>query len=135
MGSVELEISPAPTLPELPEKLEIDCKTPGSVHLVLQTLLPLLFYSKKSAKGFTLEIKGGTMVSFSPSFISQQFVFFPLLARLGFSFEYQLIKPGLFMSQMGRIRLRVGPTPKVLNPIELVDKGTIKRVRLFISLK
>lgn len=135
MGSVELQISPAAHLADLPSSFEIDCETPASVHLVLQTLLPLLLYSQKPPDGFTLHIKGGTMVPFSPSFISQQFVFFPLLARLGFCFEYELVDAGLFMSRMGRIRLKVDQTPKVLKSVELVEKGLVEKVRVFVCLK
>jgi RNA 3'-terminal phosphate cyclase len=74
-------------------------------------------------------------VSFSPTFISQQFVFFPLLSRLGFDFEYNLLHPGLGMKKMGKVQLSVGDLPENLSSITLVDKGEITKIKLFISLK
>ena len=109
--------------------------TPGSVHLILQTLLPLLYFSPKTNGSFNLGIKGGTMVSFSPSFISQKFVLLPLLKKFGFEVEYSLLNPGLSMKIMGHAQLTFGDYGKCLKPVEMVNKGDIKKVRIYISLR
>ena len=135
MGSVELEISPNKNLPNLPEEFTVDCITPGSIHLVFQTLLPVIFFSKKSENGFSLTIKGGAMVSFSPTFISQKFLFLPLLSKMGYETEYLIQNPGLSTLKMAQVNLKIPQSQQKLNPLILIKKGTIKNIKIYISLR
>ena len=82
------------------QKLTADCKTVGSVHLILQILLPCLITSPNSVK---LTIKGGTHTSKAPVTASFKHVLLPLLKRMGIETEYKLNFFGFYPDLFGNI--------------------------------
>ena len=96
-----------------------DTKTPGSVSLVLQAVLPLLVLDGDFGSGArTLRLCGGTTVPFSPPMAFSLRVLLPALGRLGIAAEVRelvcsthsrarppaiLGRTGLILSQRGRI--------------------------------
>lgn len=106
------EVSIIPSLNAIAlQKMTVDCKSVGSVHLILQILLPLLISAPDSIK---LTIKGGTHVAYSPMSASAQFVLFPLLKRMGINLEYFLKYFGLFPDMIGLIEIISNPVRAVI---------------------
>ena len=54
-----------------------------------------------------LTIKGGTMVSNSPSLHPYRHVLFPALTKMGIAAEYELKRHGLFPDVMGEIQMKI----------------------------
>lgn len=113
-----------------PKKLEggtfvFDVGTAGSVSLVLQSLLPVLpFLDKKSA----IEIRGGTDVPMSPPIDYIRYVLLPLLRRLGYRIDVEVVRRGHYPRGGGIVRVIVEPTHG-LEPIDIVERGDIKIIR------
>ena len=83
-----------------------DIGTAGATSLVLQCLLLPLSQAKEPS---TLIIKGGTHVPFSPPFHYLQYVFVPMLAKLGIKVEIELRKWGWYPEGGGEIYIKVYP--------------------------
>lgn len=136
LKSTTLKIKHSPNRTKiLSEGMEIDCKTPGSVNLILQLLLPSILFYKKQNESFELIIKGGTFVSFSPTSFSQKNVFFKLLQKFGVHLNYQIIKNGCFPNLMGLIKVNIPHVETFLNPIQLTSKGNITKIKICLSSK
>jgi RNA 3'-terminal phosphate cyclase (ATP) len=114
----------------------------GSTSLVFQTLLlPLAFADGDSH----LTIRGGTHVAWSPPFHYLKHVYLPTLARMGIEATVGINQWGWYPIGGGEIRARVKgqgvrdseqgtgnkglpPTPHPLAPINLVERGELKRL-------
>jgi len=89
---------------------KIDIGTAGSVTLLIQTLLPILIFTERSV---TLEIKGGTEVSWSPTVQYYKNVTFPILKKLGANLEIEIIKHGYYPKGGGLVKVSSKPTKKL----------------------
>ncbi|MEM5792898.1 MAG: RNA 3'-terminal phosphate cyclase [Candidatus Aenigmatarchaeota archaeon] len=89
---------------------KIDIGTAGSVTLLIQTLLPILIFNEKPV---TLEIKGGTEVSWSPTVQYYKNVTFPLLKKLGASLDIEIVKHGYYPKGGGVVKVSSKPTNKL----------------------
>ncbi len=97
----------------------------GTVTLVLQTiLLPLALADGNSE----VILRGGTHVSFSPSFSYIEQVYLPMLSRMGVQAEVKLNAWGWYPQGGGEVELRVsgGSKPSGFN---LLERGDLHQVR------
>ncbi len=80
-----------------------DIKTAGSTSLLFQTLIyPLAF-----SEGGSLVLRGGTHVSFSPSYHYLRYVFLPVLKFFGLKAEIEIEKVGFYPKGGGIIKAKV----------------------------
>jgi RNA 3'-terminal phosphate cyclase (ATP) len=107
----------------------------GSTSLVFQTLLlPLAFADGDSH----LTIRGGTHVAWSPPFHYLKHVYLPTLARMGIEAMVEIKQWGWYPIGGGGIGARIKgqgtgdkglpPTSYLLPPINLVERGDLKRL-------
>ncbi|MGB5474802.1 MAG: RNA 3'-terminal phosphate cyclase, partial [Gammaproteobacteria bacterium] len=122
IGSQELYFSPAAVASG---NYHFDIGTAGATSLVLQTvLLPLAL----AAGGSQLYVTGGTHVPWSPCFHFLDWHWRTLLARLGVTFELEMIRAGFYPRGGGEVRA-VLPGGARLKGLELVERGRLLRVR------
>lgn len=97
----------------------------GTVTLVLQTiLLPLALADGNSE----VTLRGGTHISFSPSFSYIEQVYLPMLKKMGVQAEVKLNAWGWYPQGGGEVELRVsgGSKPSGFN---LLERGDLRQVR------
>ena len=104
IGSTELTFEPGPIIGG---RYEFDIGTAGSVTLVAQTLLPILF---KASKESELRIIGGTHVMKSPSYDYFERVFLPAIKSFGADAACRILKPGYYPKGGGIIEIDVKPS-------------------------
>jgi RNA 3'-terminal phosphate cyclase (ATP) len=122
IGSQELYFSPGVVVPG---SYHFDIGTAGSTSLVLQTvLLPLAMAAGESR----LHICGGTHVPWSPCFHYLDWHWRVLLARLGVSFELDLLMAGFYPQGGGEVHA-VLPGSARPRGIQLCERGRLLRVR------
>jgi RNA 3'-terminal phosphate cyclase (ATP) len=80
---------------------KFDVGTAGSVTLVLQTLMPILAFSPGTIQ---LEITGGTDVKWSPPIDYLRLVKLPILEKLGYRAELELVRRGHYPKGGGQVR-------------------------------
>jgi RNA 3'-terminal phosphate cyclase (ATP) len=122
IGSQELYFSPGAVAPG---SYQFDIGTAGASSLVLQTVLLPLALAPGSSR---LHIIGGTHVPWSPCFHYLDWHWRVLLARLGLTFELELIMAG-FYPQGGGVVDAVLPGGARLKGLQLCDRGPLLRVR------
>ena len=88
-------------------KYGFDIGTAGSVTLLSQALLPPALHSGKS---FSIFLKGGTDVKWSPPYDYFENVFLSHLRKMGSSLSSKLIKRGHYPKGGGEVELKVEPT-------------------------
>lgn len=97
----------------------------GAVTLVLQTiLLPLALAAGDSE----VILRGGTHVSFSPSFTYIEQVYLPMLSRIGLQAEVRLGAWGWYPQGGGEVELRVSGGSN-LSGFNLLERGDLRQVR------
>ena len=97
----------------------------GSVGLVLQTvLLPLALQQEKSH----LTLRGGTHVPWAPSVFYLNHVFLPVMTRMGLQVQIELVQWGFYPAGGGEIQVQIKGKGTVLHPIQLTDRGELRRV-------
>lgn len=113
-------------------KIVADCKTAGSVTLLLQTCLPLLYFSSDAV---AVELVGGTSVAFSPPYIFFEKVLLPVLnMHFKASILVKLVKEGFFPRGGGRVLLQTGGgSGKTMCPIDLVERGPLEKVDCYVK--
>jgi RNA 3'-terminal phosphate cyclase (ATP) len=109
----------------LPGDYQFEVKTAGSVTLILQAIfLPLCLAQGNS----TLTLIGGTHVPWSPPFHFFSQVLLPTLESMGISVNATIEKWGFYPRGGGNVKLKIKPVHE-LRPINLVERGSLKRVR------
>lgn len=121
-GSVELQFEPAEVRPG---EYFFDIGTAGSIPLLLQAILPPLFFASGTCR---LTLRGGTHVPFSPPFHYVQEVFLPLLDSMGFKVTSEIERYGFYPKGGGQITVTTFPIQKV-HGVQLTKRGEIKRIR------
>lgn len=97
----------------------------GSAPLVLQTvLLPLALVPGESS----VRISGGTHMRWSPPFDYVEHVWLHALGRLGVEAEVELRSYGWFPAGGGELRARVRGRADAPEPLDLVERGELRRV-------
>ncbi|WP_300451716.1 RNA 3'-terminal phosphate cyclase [Accumulibacter sp.] len=94
--------------------------TAGSCTLVLQTVLPALWYADSPA---TVSVSGGTHNPAAPPADFLLRAWLPLVRRLGVRTEIELLRHGFFPAGGGEVCARVEPGAPA--PLEVVDRGTL----------
>ncbi|TMQ75603.1 RNA 3'-terminal phosphate cyclase [Candidatus Accumulibacter phosphatis] len=99
--------------------------TAGSCTLVLQTLLPALWFADAPS---TLRISGGTHNPAAPplDFLSRSWL--PLLLRMGVEMKLELLRHGFYPAGGGELYASVRPV-SALQPLELLERGELRAAR------
>lgn len=97
----------------------------GSTTLVLQTLLPALWFADAAS---SVTVSGGTHNSSAPpsDFLSKSWL--PLLHRMGVQMEFELLRHGFYPAGGGEIVARVQPVT-ALQPLHLQLRGRLLAIR------
>jgi RNA 3'-terminal phosphate cyclase (ATP) len=98
--------------------------TAGSTSLVLQTVLPPLMLADDPSR---LVLEGGTHNIYAPPFDFIERVFLPIINRMGPCVAATLKRPGFYPAGGGRVEVEIEPA-KALTPLELIDRGELRRV-------
>lgn len=122
VGSREIEFIPRKRKAGV---FRFDVGTAGSVSLVLQALLPVLAFAPGPCE---LHITGGTDVSWSPPIDYVRYVLAPMLEKMGFSIEVTVKRRGHYPKGGGYIICRSRPVETVLTPINVLERGEVKRI-------
>jgi RNA 3'-terminal phosphate cyclase (ATP) len=98
-----------------------DIGTAGSAPLLFQTLCwPLALAGGPS----TVTLLGGTHQDHSPSFHYLALVWAPAVARLGFGFDFSLVRAGFYPEGGGEMTAEVHPA-RAMPPLDLGHRGTL----------
>lgn len=129
LGSMSLEFVPGSSVQ--PGQYTFDVTqareggSAGAITLVLQTiLLPLALANGAS----NVILKGGTHVSFSPSYTYIEQIYLPILQRMGVEAEVKLNAWGWYPQGGGEVQLFVSGNSK-LSGINLLQRGDLLQVR------
>lgn len=102
-------------------------ETAGPVTLLLQALLPAMAASRQT---FSLRLRGGTNVAWSPQWDDFVHVHVPLLRRLGVEVEATLHRRGFFPQGGGEVEVRVA-TPS-LRQVDLTEPGELRALHAVV---
>ncbi|HDM75131.1 MAG TPA: RNA 3'-terminal phosphate cyclase [Deltaproteobacteria bacterium] len=109
-----------------------DIGSAGSCCLVLQTVLPILFYADSSS---TVTIQGGTHNPMAPTadFLAKSFL--PAIYRFGFNASLNLMSYGFYPAGGGKIKAEIRPAGDLPKKVELIERGPLlkKRARILLS--
>lgn len=111
------------------DSFECDCQSAGSIGLMIQQTLPCLIFMNRE---ISLSMKGGTIVSHSPSTYYVNDVLLPILKKMNIDFSLNVQRHGLFPVGMGRANLKVNPVKEIL-PISVDNRGELKSVLIRIA--
>ncbi len=122
LGSTAIEFAPTRIRPG---RYEIDIGTAGSISLILQVAsLPAAF----AGGNVELEITGGTDVPWSPPMDYVRSVFYPTLARMGYSARAEIARRGYYPKGGGKVKVKISPV-QTLEPLVLVERGNLVGIR------
>lgn len=124
LGSTSVELRPGVTLGG---EYTFAIETAGPVTLLAQALLPA---AAASHQPFTLHLRGGTNVAWSPQWDDFVHVHVPLLRRLGVVVEPQLGRRGFFPQGGGEVTLRV-ETPG-FHHVDLTEPGELRALKAVV---
>jgi len=109
---------------------KFDIGTAGSIPLVFQAALLATFQAKKS---FSLKLKGGTDVKWSPSWDYFAQVFLKLIRKMGINVSAELIRRGYYPEGGGEAILKVSPTTGI-NPFNVTNRENFREVEGIIHI-
>jgi len=121
LGSTEVDFSPRSPRPG---RLVADTGTAGSATLVLQSLLPVMLFSRNRAE---VEVRGGTNNPLAPPADYMRRVLIPTLAKMGAKIEFHLQRRGFYPRGGGILTIRSEPV-NTLDPINLTEFGEVKDI-------
>ncbi len=133
LGSTELEFSPkglnlATRTQELIWDVAGERGSAGAVTLVIQTVLPIMFFSSQPMRA---KIRGGTHVPFSPIYEYLERVLLPFLRTIGFQVESQIRAYGYYPIGGGEVVITTQPVRREqIKGVELLDPGSLKELRV-----
>ncbi len=104
---------------------EWDIGTAGSTILLAMTLLPAACFSRGAIR---FKISGGLFQDFAPSAYHMQYVFFPMLSKMGINARLNIIRPGYVPRGGGIIEVKVEPVTGKIKPIRLPNQGEVVRI-------
>ena len=107
-----------------PGDYRFDIGTAGSTSLVLQTLLPALLTAPAPSR---LTLLGGTHNPLAPPYEYLDYVYLPLLRRMGARVTAKLEQAGFYPIGGGCITIKVDPVAR-LQPLTLLERGKIKSI-------
>jgi len=99
--------------------------TAGSATLVLQTVLvPLLSSDGPSV----VTVEGGTHTRNAPIWEHLEGSYLPILRQMGVEITPGLDRYGFYPAGDGRVRIRIEPPAASLEPLDLPERGTLRRL-------
>ncbi|KON27878.1 hypothetical protein AC480_04275 [miscellaneous Crenarchaeota group archaeon SMTZ1-55] len=112
-----------------PEGLEgghfsFDTGTAGSISLVLQSLLPVMAFSRAPSR---VEVRGGTNNPFAPAVDYLEEVLLPTVSSMGLPASLHLVRRGFYPRGGGIVVAEVDPVER-LQPITLTEFQNVKEV-------
>lgn len=115
----------------IPKKLSvsnktIDIGTAGNIGLLLQTLTPLLIFTKRS---IIVEMIGGTETKWAPTIQYIKYITYSLLKRMGANLILNVIRHGYYPKGGGLVTVESTPTRK-LNPFVCLERGKIQSMHV-----
>ncbi len=122
LGSMELTFRPKTIRGG---SFRFDVGTAGSTTLVLQSLLPAAAFAPSRVN---VEIVGGTDNPLAPPVDYVINVLKPVLARMWYKFELNLLRRGFYPKGGGIVRTSTTPVPKLM-PIRLEVQGEVRVVK------
>ncbi len=124
VGAMEVFFYPGKTTEN---HIDITMDTAGSTGLVLQSLLIASLNAKEKT---TIAIKGGaTFGKYAPPLQYIQFVLLPLLRRMGYHAEINIIRHGFYPAGGAAANVMIEPSEK-LEPLVLGNPGKVVSVDL-----
>jgi len=102
----------------------VDVGTAGSITLILQALMPAAAFASKSVE---VEITGGTDVPMAPSIDYLKNVTIPMLRKMGYLGEVELVRRGHYPRGGGIVQAKIEPVKK-LGAIRLIEAGRVRRI-------
>lgn len=124
LGSTAVELRPGVTLGG---EYTFAIETAGPVTLLAQALLPAVAASHQP---FTLHLRGGTNVAWSPQWDDFVHVHVPLLRKIGVNVETSLGRRGSFPQGGGEVTLRV-ETPG-FHHADLTEPGELRALKAVV---
>ena len=122
LGSLELSFRPpSPARPEAGH-YEFAIGTAGSTSLVLQAVLPALWFATRPTE---IVLRGGTHNPAAPPFEFLERVFLPLIRTAGVGAHVHLVRAGFFPAGGGEVRCSIEPNTTRLRPLELRERGAL----------
>lgn len=122
LGSTELEFVPGKVRGG---DYQFAIGSAGSAMLVLQTLLPALWFAEQAS---SISVKGGTHNPMAPPVEFLQQSWLPLLKQMGIQSTLQLERHGFFPAGGGEVRALVTPI-SALRPLTLNERGGLVAIR------
>lgn len=98
--------------------------TAGSCTLVLQTVLPALWFAGQPA---SISVSGGTHNPAAPPADFLIHAWLPLVRRMGIEMDIDLIRHGFYPAGGGEVRAQT--TPGQLRALTLTERGTLNALR------
>lgn len=109
---------------------KFDIGTAGSITLVFQACI---LSSLKTKKPITMRLTGGTDVKWSPSWDYFEYVFLPIIQKMGLSVNAKLIKRGYYPKGGGEAVITINPCKDIL-PLQLDKKQEFTEVNGIIHI-
>jgi RNA 3'-phosphate cyclase len=109
---------------------KFDIGTAGSITLVFQAALLAAIQANKT---FSLRLKGGTDVKWSPSWDYFSHIFLSLINRMGVDATAKLVRRGYFPEGGGEAVLTVNPV-KNIKPFNVTDRQEFREVKGIIHI-
>jgi len=106
-------------------RYRVDIGTAGSTTLILQILMPAAAFADAPVD---VEIRGGTNNPFAPPVEYLANVTLPILRRMGYRAELELVRRGHYPHGGGLIHAKIEPVEK-LSPLRLTEPGRVARIR------
>ncbi len=103
---------------------QLDVGTAGSITLVLQSCL---LASLRAPTTTELEVRGGTNVQMSPPIDYYANVLLPLLGRMGYDVQTELVARGFYPQGGGTVKAYIAPCAG-LAPLSLRERGRLEEV-------
>lgn len=95
--------------------------TAGSCTLVLQTILPALWFADAPS---SVTVSGGTHNTAAPPADFLMLAWLPLIRRMGVEMDIELLRHGFYPAGGGEVRARITPV-KTLLPLDLTERGAL----------
>ncbi|MEM5766536.1 MAG: RNA 3'-terminal phosphate cyclase [Candidatus Aenigmatarchaeota archaeon] len=123
LGSTEVEFIPKKLRAK---ELNIKISTAGSIALLFQSLQIVSAFTGDIVK---INVKGGSTASaWSPTIQYVQNVFLPIVRKMGYCAEIEIIKHGFYPQGGAEVEITVHPIEK-LTAIRLTSPGKTKRIK------
>ena len=106
-------------------KYRVDIETAGSTALILQVLMPAAAFADGPVE---VEVKGGTDNPYAPPIDYLNNVTLPILRRMGYDAEVELVRRGHYPRGGGIIRASIRPAGELM-ALKLSEPGSVAFVR------